>query len=240
LLTVAQGDANESGLAFLGGRKAGELEYAVAVSKTEFDPVKLTYTLPATPGKEEFFVKKLPAGNYKMDNIKPTGILAPTLLTFPIGLSFTVKPKEITYIGRLLVTFPDRIRAGSTFGSAIQDAQQEMIAKLRNDYPSIVPNAVRDLARRDEGSNVVPGDTVASPLLQRDTLRIIIVMDGAEDKTCPKRTVVNTESIKKPTRPDDTGEERWTVDRCGKAIPYLVTFRPSARGGTDISVKQEK
>jgi len=240
LLTVVQGVANESGLAFLGGRKAGELEYAVAVSKTGSDPFKLTYSLPATPVKEEFFVKKLPAGNYKMDNIKPTGFLAPTLLTFPVGLSFTVKPREVTYIGRLLVTFPDRIRSGSTFRIAIQDTQQETIEKLRNDHPSIVANVVRDLARRDEGSNVVPGNTVASPLLQRDTLTIINAMDGAEDKTCLKRTGVNTESIKKPIRPTDTGEERWTVDRCGKTVPYLVTFTPSARGGTDIGVKPEK
>ena len=240
LLTVAQGDANESGWAFLKGRKASELEYSVAISESEFNPFKPTYTLPATPGKEALFVKKLPAGSYKMSSIGPTGFLAPTGLSFPLNLRFEVKPQTISYIGKLVVTLPDRISGGRRFEFAIQDAQKETIDKLRNDHPTIVPNAVRNLAGRDEGSNVVPGNTVASPLLQRDTLRIIILMDGAEDKTCPKRSVINTESIKKPIRPDDTGEERWTVDRCGKTIPYLVTFTPSARGGTDISAKQEK
>ena len=240
LLTAAQGATNESGWAFLGGRKAAELEYSVAVSEAGFNPLKLTYTLPATPGKEEFFVKKLPAGSYTMVSLSPTGFLAPTGLTFPLGLGFDVKPQKVSYIGRLVVTFPDRIRAGVRFRFAIQDAQQEAIEKLRNDYPSIVANAVRDLAGGDRGPNIVPGNTVASPLLQRDTLTIINAMDGAEDKACAKRTVVNTESIKTPARPDDTGEERWTVDRCGKSIPYRVTFTPSARGGTDISVKQEK
>ncbi len=240
LLTAAQGDANETGWSFLRGRKAGELKYSVSISETGFNPIKLIYTLPATPGKEEFFVKKLPAGNYQMDRIEPTGILAPTAWKFPLGVVFTVKPQKVTYIGRLVVIFPDRILQGSRFKFTIQDAQKETIEKLRNDYPSIVPNAVRELARRDEGPNSVPGNTVASPLLQRDTLRIILVMDGAADNTCAKRTVVNTEPIKRPTRPDDTGQERWTVDRCGKAIPYLVTYTPSARGGTDISVKPEK
>jgi hypothetical protein len=240
LLTAAPGDASESGFAFLGGRKAGELEYSVAVSQAAFNPLKPTYSLPAVPGKEEFFVKKLPAGSYRLDNIKPSGILAPTALTFPLGLAFTVRPRAVSYIGRLEVNFPDRIRAGSSFRFAVRDARQETIEKLKNDYPSIVPNAVSALAGRDEGPSLVPGSTVASPLLQRDTLRIILVMDGAEDQTCAKRTVVNTESVRKPTRPEDSGEERWTVDRCGRTVPYRVTFTPSARGGTDIGVKPEK
>jgi hypothetical protein len=238
LLTAAQGNANESGWAFLGGRKAAELEYSVAVSEAAFSLVKLTYTLPATPNKEEFFVKKLPAGDYRMVSISDR-LLAPTG-AFPMGLGFSVKPRKVTYIGRLTVTFPDRIAPGSRFRFAVQDAQQETIAKLRNDYPSVVADTVRDLAGGDRSPDVVPGNTVASPLLQRDTLRIIIAIDGAEDAACARRTVVNTESIKVPARPEDTGEERWTVDRCGKTIPYLVTFTPSARGGTDIGVRQER
>ena len=67
LLTVAQGDTNESGWAFLQGRKAGDLEYAVTFSekKESFTLFNTTYTLPAIPEKEAFFVKNLPAGYYK-------------------------------------------------------------------------------------------------------------------------------------------------------------------------------
>ncbi|MGC2520341.1 MAG: hypothetical protein WA373_14690 [Burkholderiales bacterium] len=239
LLTVAQGDANESGWAFLKGRKAGELEYSVAISETGFNPLKATYTLPAIPGKEAFFVKKLPVGNYTMGNIGPTGFLAPQL-TFPLGLSFTVKPQKINYIGKLVVTLPDRIGGGGRFGFTIQDAQQETIDKLRNDYPSIVPNAVKELAGRDQGPNIVPGNTGSSPLLQRDTLTVINAIDGAYDTTCAKRTIVNTEIVKGSTSADVTVQERWTMDRCGKTIPYLVTFTPGTQGGTDIGVKQER
>lgn len=241
LLTVEQGDANESGWAFLKGRKAGELEYSVGISDTGtgFNPFKTTYSLPATPGKEAFFVKKLPAGNYRMDNIGPSGFLAPQL-SFPLGLSFGVKPQKVSYIGKLVVNLPDRIGMGRSFRFSIQDAQLETIDKLRNDYPTIVPNAVKELAGGDQGQNVVPGNTGASPLLQRDTLTVINVMDGADDTTCAKRTIVNTEIVKVPISAGDTTQERWLLDRCGKTIPYLVTFTPSKQGGTDIGVKQER
>lgn len=241
LLTVEQGDANESGWAFLKGRKASELEYSVGISDTTtaLNPFKTTYSLPATPGKEAFFVKKLPAGNYRMDSIGPSGFLAPQL-SFPLGLSFDVKPQKVSYIGKLVVNLPDRIGMGGRFSFAIQDTQQATIDKLRNDYPTIVPNAVKELAGGDQGQNVVPGNTGATPLLQRDTLTVINVMDGADDTTCAKRTIVNTEIVKVPISAGDTTQERWILDRCGKTIPYLVTFTPSKQGGTDIGVKQER
>lgn len=241
LLTLAQGETNESGWAFLKGRKAGDLEYEVAFSKKKDSVLPgTTYTLPAIPGKEAFFVKKLPAGNYQMVSIGPTGFLAPTLLRFPLDLSFKVTPQKTTYIGKLVVVLPDRLGPGGRFRFSVQDAQLETVDKLRNDYPSIGPVALKQLAGRDEGPSVVPGNTVASPALQRDTLTIVIAIDGAEDKTCTKRAIVNTESIKKPANPNDTGEERWIVDRCGKTVPYLVTFTPSARGGTDIGVRPDR
>jgi hypothetical protein len=90
------------------------------------------------------------------------------------------------------------------------------------------------------GCASVPGGTGASPTLQRDTLQMILLLDSAADKNCHQRRIANTEIIKMPTAENKTVVERWTLDRCGKPIPYRVTFTPSPRGGTDFGVQQER
>jgi len=145
LLVAEQGPANESKWAFLRGRKAEGLNYALSISRAGFNPLKTTYSVPAKPGQEEVFVKKLPAGSYNMDALQPTGLLAPTL-TLSLAVHFDVKPRQTSYIGKLVVRFPDRIGMGSPADVDILDAQDETIEKLKGEYPSIAPNAVKDLA----------------------------------------------------------------------------------------------
>lgn len=86
----------------------------------------------------------------------------------------------------------------------------------------------------------IPGNTKASPRLQQDTLQMIFILDGASDQSCDRRKIVNTEVIKAAMAEDYTAIERWTLDRCGKVIPYRVTFSPGATGGTDFSVHLER
>jgi hypothetical protein len=50
---------------------------------------------------------------------------------------------------------------------------------------------------------------------------------------------VKTEVVKRSTAEDYSAVERWTIDRCGKFIGYLVTFKPGANGGVDFSVRPE-
>ena len=145
LLTAAKGDGDESGWAFFKGRKAGELEYSLSVSEIGFNPLKTTYRLPARPGKEEVFIRKLPAGSYNMDSISPSGFLAPQL-SLTLAIHFIVKPRQTSYIGKLVVEFPDRITAGSPVRVAILDAQQETLESLKGEHPSIVSNTVKELA----------------------------------------------------------------------------------------------
>jgi len=145
LLTAAKGDAEESGWAFLKGRKAGELEYSVSISETGFNPLKTTYSVPAIPGKEEVFIKKLPVGSYNMNELRPSGFLAPQL-RLTLAINFNVKPRQTSYIGKLVVNFPDRITAGSPVRVEILDTQEETIEKLKGEHPSIVPNTVKELA----------------------------------------------------------------------------------------------
>src|SRR5437667_9944316 len=145
LLTAAKGDAEESGWAFLKGRKAGELEYSVSISETGFNPLKTTYSVPAIPGKEEVFIKKLQVGSYNINELRPSGFLAPQL-RLTLAINFNVKPRQTSYIGKLVVNFPDRITAGSPVRVEILDTQEETIEKLKGEHPSIVPNTVKELA----------------------------------------------------------------------------------------------
>src|SRR5215475_2643838 len=73
----------------------------------------------------------------------------------------------------------------------------------------------------------LPGHSLSSPMLQRDTLSYLIVTDkiaaGATQAKCQDRTVVNTEVIEQPQDVRLEGKrllqgrwaERWTLNRCG-------------------------
>jgi hypothetical protein len=145
LLSAPKVAADESGWAFLRGRKAGELKYSVSISRAGFNPLTTTYSVPAIPGKEEVFIKKLPAGSYNMNELTPSGFLAPQL-SLTLAVNFDVRPRQTSYIGKLVVNFPDRIAVGSPAHVEILDAQEETIEKLRGEHPTVVPNTVKELA----------------------------------------------------------------------------------------------
>jgi len=103
-----------------------------------------------------------------------------------------------------------------------------------------------------EAATIVPGETIASRLLQIDTLQVLMVADGfhasAEgDKDCDRRKVVNTEVVQRVRGVRVEGgrpvsgywSERWTLDRCGKLVPYIVDFTTD-RTGTKFEVDLEQ
>ena len=95
----------------------------------------------------------------------------------------------------------------------------------------------------------VPGATIADPTLQRDAVGFLAQRDfsaaGAEE-TCQARKIVNTEVVQPPAggavkaeQPvDGQWVERWTLDRCGKPIRYLVRFNTTQKG-TTFTVEHE-
>jgi hypothetical protein len=85
-----------------------------------------------------------------------------------------------------------------------------------------------------------PEATRAKPKTQEDVMAMIQVMEPAIDKSCGERELKQTEVVKRATAEDYTAVERWTIDRCGKPVSYLVTFKPGATGGVDFSVQLEK
>lgn len=83
-----------------------------------------------------------------------------------------------------------------------------------------------------------PG-AAAESKLRDDVTAMVMVMDGPRDKNCAERKISDNQVLE--VRPDGTAViERWTLNRCGKSINYLVRFTRNAKGGTDFDVQLEK
>jgi len=99
------------------------------------------------------------------------------------------------------------------------------------------PRTVRNFLMLLEGEQprameLVPGETNADPLLQRDVLQGVAAATAAvRPATCDKTYVTDTQV----THPQDRGGmwvERWSYDLCGTKAQTDMTFTPSDRGTT--------
>ena len=145
LFVAAKGVENESGWAFLRGTKTDDLKWIVSFGELGFKPFATTYTISGRPGKEEVFIKKLPAGNYNIQNASGAGTFGLSSRQY-VTIHFKVEPRQTSYIGKLVVNLPDRIMVGSPVVVNIADSQEETVEKLRSEHPSILGNPVKDLA----------------------------------------------------------------------------------------------
>jgi len=149
VINVEKGEEKESGLAFLAGRKSGDSSYGVSIAERSasaaVNPFKTNYRFEVKPEQEFAFLKKLPAGTYQVHEIKQLGF---SNLFVNLTVNFTVRPKQTTYIGRLTVQFPDRVRAYSQIRTRVTDAQEETINSLRKEYgDSVFSNVAKELMR---------------------------------------------------------------------------------------------
>jgi hypothetical protein len=79
----------------------------------------------------------------------------------------------------------------------------------------------------------VPGATAADETLQGDIRRLINIFERTAEPRCDVHQIVNTERA-------GLGRERWTVERCGERVAYLVTFIVGRPRGTGLSVRREE
>lgn len=76
---------------------------------------------------------------------------------------------------------------------------------------------------------------------------LILTLDSSEkmggDSSCRSRRVSTTEVVgaveQGPQGVSGRWTERWTVDRCGSLVPYLVKFARSADGDLDVTMQLE-
>ena len=60
-------------------------------------------------------------------------------------MNFRVTPRQTTYIGKLTVQFPDRIRAGSPVRMNVGDAQQNATEQLKSEHEESLAVVVKAL-----------------------------------------------------------------------------------------------
>lgn len=98
--------------------------------------------------------------------------------------------------------------------------------------------------------SLMPGRTLASPLLMRDTLPVVMMKVAAESRgvgdgrQCDDFAILDSTVTLPPRTIDQTKrsigeawEEGWTVRYCGKAHMVPVCFSPDGAGGTSFTTK---
>jgi|SRR3989344_2288281 len=73
-------------------------------------------------------------------------------------------------------------------------------------------------------------ETIANETLQGYVKKVIFKSDSAADPSCARRSFTKPEIVQAPKA--GLWTERWTINRCGKKIPYLVRFIEGQNGDT--------
>ena len=101
----------------------------------------------------------------------------------------------------------------------------------------------------DVEAATVPGDTIADPVLQRDTLAFLAQRDlweAGPEARCRTRKIVATKVLM-PLSGDEVENarpiagqwvERWTLDRCGASVDYVIRFSTTRKGTTFLADPQ--
>jgi hypothetical protein len=87
-----------------------------------------------------------------------------------------------------------------------------------------------------------PGETLADSMLSVNAIQAIYRLDDLQGARCEMRRFVDTGIVGavsgSPPAPGSRWTERWTMDRCGTRVRFLVDFAPAA-GGTGVTARFE-
>ncbi|GKS57654.1 hypothetical protein YTPLAS18_11810 [Nitrospira sp.] len=128
------------------GRKAGGFTYEFEIVHIGINepiigtaPYTKRYELEVKPGKERFFVARLPSGNYLFKAFHHEGF---STMGGDLRLLFSVAPDATQYVGRLLLEFPRRVTLGTSFTYKIEDGREAALAVLRQRHPDLAADVV--------------------------------------------------------------------------------------------------
>lgn len=97
-----------------------------------------------------------------------------------------------------------------------------------------------------DGSETIPGRTLADPGLRRDTVRTIVENERVVAPNCTSPKVVDTVIVEEPSNMEVRNgravrggwSESWMIDRCGTQVAYGVSYAADPNGGTFIAIRK--
>jgi hypothetical protein len=129
ILVEAKEPENDSGWqTFWKGKKASDFKYKFLLSKS--DGMIASHEIIVEPNTEKLFVAKLDSGDYSFFRI----MVGSNYLRSDTDIRFNVKPHRATYIGKLIVSMPERVKWLGKFSLRIEDEQSTVIPTVRQEY----------------------------------------------------------------------------------------------------------
>ena len=87
------------------------------------------------------------------------------------------------------------------------------------------------------------GESLADSAQSVNAIQAIYRLDDLRGARCDVRRFVDTDLVETrsgtPPAPDAHWFERWTMDRCGTLVKFLVEFAPDPAGGTAVTARFE-
>ena len=78
-----------------------------------------------------------------------------------------------------------------------------------------------------------------TPAIKQTITNKIMDLDRTADTQCRQRKIVQSKILRFYAL-TGISSERWTLDRCGQRINYLVTLKPDYYGSTAVVVQPER
>jgi hypothetical protein len=85
----------------------------------------------------------------------------------------------------------------------------------------------------------IPGNTMTTAETQKNIVSALNLFEFG--RGCPKPKIANVEITQQQKENNGPWTERWTIDRCGTAVAYILIFTPDPKaGGAAFSIEPEK
>jgi len=127
---------------FQKGKKATDFKYKFLVSK--LDSITASHEFIVEPNNETYFVSKIDNGEYKI--FKVIVVYKSNYLNTKTDIHFTVT-NNITYIGKLIVSLPERMKAFEKITLKVEDDQINAEMHISEKYGIAKENIVKSLMR---------------------------------------------------------------------------------------------